>query len=171
MIINTKYIKIGGKTLDYKEFHDGLLSLASVLIIFSATFIIGSIFLKSYIFLKTQERNFIVIICSVNIVFCIYYLWEVINLAKVFKLENKYIILFGKRIGIITLIYLIPFVLFSSLFFRKLRTLEIFLISLIFIIEALLVGVVLKEVYDLVFQEETRRDFAMEENRKKYIQK
>jgi hypothetical protein len=164
-------IKNGNTTLDYKEFHDGVLSLALMLMIFSFTSIIGSIFLKSYIFLGTQESNFIIIICSTNILFCTYYLWEVINLEKVFKLENKYIITFGKRIGLITLIYLIPFTLFCTLFFRKLGSLETFLISLIFIIETILIGVILKEVYDLVFQEEARRDFAIEENRKKYIEK
>lgn len=37
--------------------------------------------------------------------------------------------------------------------------------------EVLLISVVLKEVYDLVFLEETRRDFEIEENRKKYIEK
>ena len=45
------------------------------------------------------------------------------------------------------------------------------LISLILFIEILLIGVVLKEVYDLVFLNEARRDFEIEADRKKYIEK
>ncbi|MHA2184790.1 MAG: hypothetical protein ACXAAI_07290 [Promethearchaeota archaeon] len=86
-------------------------------------------------------------------------------------MEDKYIRRFGKRIGFVTGFYLIPFILFCTLFFRKLGILETFLILLIFIIESLLIGVILKEVYDLVFQEEAQRDFSIEENRKKYFQK
>jgi hypothetical protein len=148
-----------------------MLSLVLLLLISSLTFIISPIFLKSYITLGIQDIYFISIICSINILFGIYYLWEVINLGKVFKLENKYIRRFGKRIGFVTVLYLIPFILFCTLFFRKLSILETFLILLIFIIESLLIGVILKEVYDLVFQEEAQRDFSIEENRKKYFQK
>ncbi len=45
------------------------------------------------------------------------------------------------------------------------------MVILIVIIEATLIGLVLKEVYDLLFQEENRRCFEIEENRKKYIEK
>ena len=44
------------------------------------------------------------------------------------------------------------------------------MISLIILMEILLIGVVLKEVYDLVFLEESRRDAEIEEDRKKYIE-
>lgn len=37
--------------------------------------------------------------------------------------------------------------------------------------EAMLIGLVLKETYDLVFLLESRRDFELNENRKKYIDK
>jgi hypothetical protein len=37
--------------------------------------------------------------------------------------------------------------------------------------EVMLIGVVLKEVYDLVFLDEARRDFEIEADRKKYIEK
>ena len=45
------------------------------------------------------------------------------------------------------------------------------MVVLIFIVELLLIGLVLKEVYDLLFMEEVRRNFEIEENRKKYIEK
>ncbi|KKM19316.1 hypothetical protein LCGC14_1656870 [marine sediment metagenome] len=94
-----------------------------------------------------------------------------VRLEKIFRLENKHIINFGKNIGILTLFYIVHFLLFSTLFFRDLHNLEIILVFLIFILEALLIGLVLKEVYDLVFLVESRRDFELNENRKKYIER
>ena len=161
----------GDITLDYKDFRNGLLSLSLILIIFSFTFILGSISLKPYIALTTQERNFIVTLCIINILFCAYYLWEVLKLDKIFRLENQNIIKFGKKIGVITLFYTQHLFLFITLLFRDRHNLEMIMVFLIIFIEVLLISVVLKEVYDLVFLEETRRDFEIEENRKKYIEK
>ena len=132
---------------------------------------IGSIILKPYIALDPHDRDFIVILCFINIVFCIYYLMEVIRLEKVFKLENKNIIRFGKRLGIVTILYTPHFFFFISIFFKNLHNLEIMMAFLISLIEALLICVALKEVFDLVFLEESQRDFKIEENRKKYIEK
>jgi hypothetical protein len=148
-----------------------MLSLVLLLMLSSLTFIISSIFLNPYLSLGTQDIYFTTIICSINILFCIYYLWEVLNLGKVFKLKNKYIIKFGKRLGFITLLFLLQFAIFCTLLLRNLSILETILIFLILIIESFLIGVILKEVYDLVFQEEAHRDFSIEENRKKYFQK
>ncbi|MFX1374546.1 MAG: hypothetical protein ACFFA0_01930 [Promethearchaeota archaeon] len=127
--------------------------------------------MKSYIALNTGKRDFIVAICTMNIVFCVYYLWELLKFPKIFKLENKNIIRFGRRIGCVTLFYLPHLFLITTLFFKNPHNLELIMISLIFIIELLIIGIVLKEVYDLVFLEESRRDFEIEENRKKYIEK
>ena len=132
---------------------------------------IGSIILKPYIALDPHDRDFIVILCFINIVFCVYYLMEVIRLEKVFKLENKNIIRFGKRLGIVTILYTPHFFFFISIFFKNLHNLEIMMAFLISLIEALLICVALKEVFDLVFLEESQRDFKIEENRKKYIEK
>ncbi len=140
-----------------------------ILFLFSLTFLLGSIFLKPYIALNSQTRNFIIILCSTNLFFCLNYLLNVLRLERVFKLENKHIINFGKEIGILTIFYIPHFLLFSTLFFRELYNLEIILVFLIFILEALLIGLVLKEVYDLVFLIESQRDFELNENRKKYI--
>jgi hypothetical protein len=156
--------------LDFKDFHNGLLSLALTLLIFSATLVIGSIVLKPYTNISIQERDFIILLCSVNFIFGLYYLWEVSMFEKNFKLENKNIIKFGKRIGLITLFYLPHLILMLLLFFRDLHNLELLLVLLIFIIEMLIIGLVLKESYDLLFIEKTRRDFEIEENRKKYLE-
>ena len=37
--------------------------------------------------------------------------------------------------------------------------------------ESMLIGLVFKEVYDLLFLEESQRDFELDANRKKYIEK
>lgn len=130
---------------------------------------LGSILLKSYTGIQSQQRTLTVILCSINILFSLYYLWNVLKLPKIFSLETKYIIKFAKTIGIATLIYLPHVFLFMTLFFTNLNNLELLMISLIILIEILLIGIVLKEVYDLIFQEQSRRDAKIEVNRKKYI--
>jgi hypothetical protein len=132
---------------------------------------IGSIILKPFIGIQSQERDLIVVLCSINIVFSLYYLWNVLRLGKIFRLENKHIIKFGKIIGVVTIIHIPHVIIFTTLLFRNLHNLEIMLISLIIFMEVMLIGVVLKEVYDLVFLDEARRDFEIEADRKKYIEK
>lgn len=132
---------------------------------------IGSIVLKPYISLEPQERDLIIILCSINILFSLYYLWNVLRLEKIFKLENKNIIKFGKKIGVVTLLYIPHAGLFASLFFRNLHNLEMIMISLIILMETMIIGLVFKEVYDLVFLEESQRDYEIEADRKKYIER
>ena len=98
-------------------------------------------------------------------------MWNVLRLEKIFRLENKHIIKFGKTIGIVTLFYIPHFFIFTTLFFKNLHNLELVLVVLISFMEGLLICVVIKEVYDIVFQEESQRDFELEENRKKYMEK
>ena len=132
--------------------------------------VISSIILKSYLGITTQKRDFIIILCSLNLGFCSYHLWEVNYLEKVFRLENKNIIQFGKRVGVVTLLYILHISIFGSLFFTKMHNLEMIIVILIFIMEALVIAFLIKEVYDLVFLEESRRDFEIEKNRKRYIE-
>jgi len=132
---------------------------------------IGSIVLKPYISLESQERDLIIILCSINIFFSLYYLWNVLRLEKIFKLENKNIVKFGKKIGVVTLLYIPHAVLFASLFFRNLHNLEILMISLIILMETMIIGLVFKEVYDLLFLEQSQRDYELEADRNKYIER
>lgn len=161
----------GDITLDYKDFHDGLLSASLLLAVFSFTLLIGSIVLKPYIGLQAQERDFIIILCSINLIFSSYFLWNALRLEKIFKLENKNIIKFGKKIGIVTVFYIPHIFVLGTLFLRDLHNLELIMIFLIFLMELMLIGLVLKEAYDLIFLEESRRDFELEENRIKYIER
>ncbi|MFX1420014.1 MAG: hypothetical protein ACFE9N_13935 [Promethearchaeota archaeon] len=132
---------------------------------------IGTIVLKPFIAIQSYERDLIVILCSINLLFSIYCFWKAIRLQKIFRLENKNIIKFGKILGIITTIYIPHVFIVISLLFRNLHNLEKIMISLIILIETLLIGLNIKEVYDLVFLEEFRRDFELEADRKKYFEK
>ena len=156
--------------MDYKNFHDGLLSISLIQFIISLTFLISSIVLKPYIALEPKERDFIVILTVFNMSFSIYYIIEALKLEKVFKLEDKHVIKFGKRIGIVSLVYLPLYFTFFSLLFLNLHELQVMMVYLNLIIETLLLGVVFKEVYDLLFITEAERKFELEKNRKLYLE-
>ncbi len=156
--------------MDYKNFHDGLLSISLIQFIISLTFLIGSIVLKPFIALEPKERDYIVLLTVLNISFSIYYIIEALRLENVFKLEDKHVIKFGKRIGIVSLVYLPLYFTFFSLLFLNLHELQVMMVYLILIIETLLLGVVFKEVYDLLFISEAERKFELEKNRKLYLE-
>lgn len=131
---------------------------------------ISSIVLNLDIGIQFEESNLIITLSSINILFSLYYIWNVIKLEKVISLETKNIIRFIKKIGIITLSYLPHVILFIFLLFQNLNHLEFFMIIIIIFMEIFLIGVVLKEVYDLVFLEESRRDAKINRDRKKYVE-
>ncbi|TET04873.1 MAG: hypothetical protein E3J90_00765 [Promethearchaeota archaeon] len=157
--------------MDYKYFHDGLLSLSVVQLIFSLTLLLGSIILKPYIALEPDERDFIILLALVNLAFSFYYLIEALKLDRVFCLEEKHIFKFGKRIGVVSLVYTPHLFVFISLLLIDLHDLQLMMVILNLIIETLLLGIVFKEVYDILFKEETERKFELEQNRKLYFEK
>jgi hypothetical protein len=156
--------------MDYKDFHDGLLSISLIQFIISLTFLIGSIVLKPYIALEPKERDFIVILTVLNMSFSIYYIIEALRLEKVFKLEDKHVFKFGKRIGIVSLVYSPLYLIFFSLLFLDLHELQVMIVYLNLIINTMLLGVVFKEIYDLLFITEAERKFELEKNRKLYLE-
>ncbi len=157
--------------MDFKYFHDGLLSLSVVQFVFSSTLLLGSIILKPYIALEPEERDYIIILTVINLVFSFYYLIEALKLESVFSLEEKHIFKFGKRIGIISLLYTPHLFVFLSLLIIDLHDLQLMMVILNLIIETLLIGIVFKEVYDILYKEETERKFELEQNRKLYFEK
>ena len=157
--------------MDYKYFHDGLLSLSVVQFVFSSTLMLGSIVLKPYIALEPDERDFIIILALVNIFFSFYYLIEALKLNRVFSLEEKHIYKFGKRIGVVSLLYTPHLFVFISLLFIDLHNLQLMMVILNLIIETLLLGIVFKEIYDILYKEESERKFELEQNRKLYFEK
>ncbi|MBY9011469.1 MAG: hypothetical protein KGD70_03765 [Candidatus Lokiarchaeota archaeon] len=156
--------------MDYKYFRDGLISLSTVQFIFSSTFLFSSILLKPYIALEPIERDYIILLTSINMVFSIYYFLEALKFEKVYRLEEKHIRKFGKRIGVISLIYLPHVFLLSSLLFLDLHNLQVMMNWLSLIIESFLLGILFKEIYDLLFKEEAERKFEIEQNRKIYLE-
>lgn len=157
--------------MDYKYFRDGLISLSTMQFIFSFTFLFSSILLKPFIALEPKERDFIVFITIFNMIFNIYYLIEALKFEKVFRLEYKHIRKFGKRIGIVTLLYLPHVFIFSSLLFLDLHNLLVMIIWLSLILEALLLGILFKEIYDLLFKNEIERKFEIDQSRKFYLER
>jgi hypothetical protein len=157
--------------MDYKYFRDGLISLSAIQFIFSFTFLVSSIVLKPYIALEPNERDFIVFLTIVNMIFSSYYLVEGLKFEKVFRLEEKHIRKFGKRIGIVSVLYSPHFFFLCSLLFLGLHNLQIMMIWVIIIIEILLLGILIKEIYDLLFKEETERKYEIEQNRKMYFER
>jgi hypothetical protein len=131
----------------------------------------GLIVLKPYLGIPSQDRDLIIILCCINLSFSFYYLWNVLRLERIFKLENENVVKFGKKLGIVTLVYIPVIFLFAILFTRNLHNLIILMIFLIFLMQILLIGLVLKEVYDLVLLEESRRNFEIDAERKKYIER
>ena len=157
--------------MDYKYFRDGLISLSTVQSIFSLSFLVGSILLKPYIALEPNERDYIVIIAFINVLFNIYYMIEALKFKKVFRLEDKHILNFGKRIGIVSMFYFPHIFFLISLLFLDLHNLQIMMTWLSLLIEILLLGILFKEIYDLFLKDEGERQFEIDQNRKYYFER
>ncbi|MFX1391032.1 MAG: hypothetical protein ACFE9Z_13290 [Promethearchaeota archaeon] len=158
--------------MDFKDFKEGLISSSLILFIFSFTLLIILLFLKSSINLSNDQRTFLTIISSLNLFISILYFLSALGLENIFKLENKNVIKFGKKVGVITIIYT-PHLIILTIFVISihLHSTVFFIIILIILIESILIILVFKEVYDLVLMEDSRRNFEIEANRKKYIEK
>ena len=57
--------------MDFKDFKDGLTSLSLILFIFSLTLLITTILSKPYINILTEEMEFLLIICTINLIFSV----------------------------------------------------------------------------------------------------
>jgi hypothetical protein len=121
--------------------------------------------------LEPKDRDFIMFMTIINALFCIYYLLEAIKFEKIFKLEEKHIRKFGIRIGIVSLFYFPHIFIFSLLLLLDLHNLQVMMIWLNLIIEALLLGILFKEIYDLLFKNEIDRKFEIDQNRKIYLER
>ena len=131
---------------------------------------IGSIILKPYIALEPSERDLIVVLTIIGQIISIYDTIEALNLEKIIKFEIRYSKNFGKRIGIISIVFIPHLIIMYSLLFYNLHNLQVMMISLNLIIETILFGLIFKEVYDLLFRDESERMFEFEKNRKLYLE-
>ena len=154
--------------VDFRDYYQGLTSLSFVLFAFSLTFMMGSYIMKPYIALEPEDLTLIMILSSINLFFSLYYLIEAKNFQKIFMLEDKNLIRYGKRIAIVSCIYLPHIITLISLIFRRLHEIEKLMLILIIFIELLLLGLVFKQVHDLLFLNEQERKYEFEKNRQKY---
>jgi hypothetical protein len=157
--------------MDFKDFKDGLISLSLILFIFSFSLLISAILLKPYFNLNSEERNILVIFGSINLFFSLIYLYFALRLEKVYKLENKNVEKYGKKIGIFTIFYIPHLILFCLTYFMNLHNLLLLIISLISLFEISIIIVVFKEVYDISLKDETLRNFEINADRKKYLER
>jgi hypothetical protein len=171
IIKNLMLISLFLYEMDYKDFKDGLMSLSLVSFIFSVTFLMGVYILQYQTHLSTSDRDFIIILCIINVCFSLYYMLEATRLDKVFKMEDKHVLKFARRIGIITLIYSPHFFFMISLFFIGLHNMHSMMVFLIFMMEGILIGLVFKEVYDLLYVDEAKVKYELDKNRKRYLQR
>ncbi|MFO8018257.1 MAG: hypothetical protein R6U96_06445 [Promethearchaeia archaeon] len=155
--------------MDFKDFFDGLVSLSLVVFIFSLTFMIGSIILKPYIALEPAHMYFIITLCIINLNFAVYYLFEAFQFKKAFPLKDVFLEKVAKRCGLVSVFYLFHLILVLSLFFLGLHNLEVLMVFLLTLMETFLLGLVFKEVYDLLYQPERFRRDELRNNRHRYF--
>ena len=155
--------------MDFKDFHDGMFSASLLLIIFSITLIYTSIFLKPYIALEPIARDYFITLSILSLLFASLYLYCSFKVKKIFKLELKNIIKFGKELGVINLLFTPHLVFMVSNFLLELHPLFFFMILLNSFIECILIVIAYVEVYDLVFKNEIERKFEIEQNQKYYF--
>jgi hypothetical protein len=96
---------------------------------------------------------------------------EAMKFERIFRLEDKHIHNFGIRIGIVSLLYLPHIFVFASLLLLDLHNLQVMMIWISLIIEVLLLGVLFKEIYDLLFKEEKERKFEIDQDREIYLER
>jgi len=155
--------------MDFKIFHDGLISSSITILLFSTTLMTGAIVFKPYLSLEPNDRNLIVILCVISLIFSVIYFFFGLKTKSVFKLELKNILRFMKLLGFINIIFTPHLFFMLFLFTKGFQNLLILIIFLNVIIEMILIGLVYKEIIDLFFIEESDVKFEIEKNQKLYF--
>jgi len=156
--------------MDFKVFHDGLISSSLTLLLFSITLMMGAIIFKPYLALEPNDRNLIVILCTISMVFSVIYFFFGLKTKSVFKLELKNILRFVKILGFINIIFTPHLFFMLYLFTKELQDLQLLIIILNIFIELILIGLVYKEIIDLFFKQESEVKFEVEKNQKLYFE-
>ncbi len=154
--------------MDFKVFHDGLISSSITILLFSTTLMTGAIVFKPYLSLEPSDRNLIVILCIISLIFSVIYFFFGLKTKSVFKLELKNILRFVKLLGFINIIFTPHLFFMLFLFTKELQNLLILIVLLNIIMEMILIGLVYKEIIDLFFKEESEVKFEVEKNQKLY---
>jgi len=154
--------------MDFKIFHDGLISSSITILLFSTTLMTGAIVFKPYLSLEPNDRNLIVILCVISLIFSVIYFFFGLKTKSIFKLELKNILRFMKLLGFINIIFTPHLFFMLFLFTKGFQNLLILIIFLNVIIEMILIGLVYKEIVDLFFKKESDVKFEVKKNQKLY---
>ena len=157
--------------MDFKVFHDGLVSGSLLLILFSTTLMMGAIVFKPYLALEPDDRNLLVILCAISLVFSVIYFFFGLKTKSVFKLELKNILRFVKILGFINVIFTPHLFFMLFLFTKEIHDLLFLIVIMNIFIELILIGLVYKEIMDLFFRQESEVKFEVEKNQKIYFEK
>ena len=157
--------------MDFKVFHDGLISSSLTLLLFSITLMTGAIVFKPYLALEPYDRNLIVILCAISMVFSVIYFIFGLKIKSVFKLELKNILRFVKTLGFINIIFTPHLFFMLFLFTKEIHDLLFLIVIMNIFIELILIGLVYKEIMDLFFRQESEVKFEVEKNQKLYFEK
>jgi hypothetical protein len=106
----------------------------------------------------------IFILCLINFPLSIYFVVESLRIKKIVKLGEHYIINFGRRIGIVALIFIPHIIFFISLMIGDLNEILKIICALLVFFEILLIGLIGKEIYDLFILKE-RRSYSSSRNK------
>ena len=155
--------------MDFKDFHDGLVSSSIMLFLFSTTLMIGAIVFKPYLALEPNDRNLIVILGAFSMLFSVIHLLVALRVKKIFKLEIKNVIKFAKALGIFNIIFTPHLFFLLTLLMLNLQVLQIMIILNV-IVEGILLGLIYKEAYDLLLKNDDERDEEFQKNQKLYFE-
>ena len=156
--------------MEFNFFHDGLISSSITLFFFSTTLMMGALFFKPYLALEPEDRNLILILCTINMVFSVVYFLFGLKTKSVFRLELKNILRFMKILGIINIIFTSHLVFMLFLFTIEFQDLVYLMALLNLFMELILIGLVYKEIIDVFFRQESEVKFEIEKNQKLYFE-
>jgi hypothetical protein len=128
--------------LDLKEIQEGIISLSSLILLFSLTLIVVSILFKPYLVLKPSERDYIVAVSAVNFPFCIYYIIEAKRASAIRNLQEKYIINFIIRTSFVSLLYIPHLVFMGTILFKHVNVIEKVMVVVIVFLEFMVIGLI-----------------------------
>lgn len=156
--------------MDFKAFHDGLISSSITLFLFSTTMMIGAIFYKPYLALEPVDRNLILILCVINKIFSVIYFLFGFKTKSVFRLELKNILRFMKILGFINFFFTSHLIFMFILFTKEFQEILYLMVILNILMELILIGLVYKEIFDVFFKQESEVKFEIEKNQKLYFE-
>jgi hypothetical protein len=152
--------------MDLKIFHDGLISASLTLETFSLTLILEILLAKQNL---NHRSLFLIMLLSCNMLFCTYNILEGTRIKRIFKLENKNILKFVKRIGIINLIYTPHMIIYGVNFYYNIDDSLKVMAFLTYLLEIVLIVLIYKEVYDILLKNQLERNFDLSEDRALYL--